>query len=591
MSGKPKSARNGQPSNSVFLDTLNYLIFKCETSFMVLLFAFASAVMAVLGVSHCTFVTGLSDFRPGGKHTVGLYSLAVYDENGGPDLLGCVNFPEDVNMDAYFRLSRAAGAISAACMMGSFLILIRTILWAPSRMQWTVARFGLLVATVSSVLTFAIKSSSHCQETDCKLAGMGIVTIFNAFIMAGLALILWIEPPPVRPLFVYWSEEHYIAGRDTVAIGEMNRPEFVSSQDIFDRASSQGSDAGVGEDGAGDLVFPNSQGSVFSQVSVQDSLVSSTQNMVHRYSSFRFALLGTFGLAWLLSVLGIRHCTFLLVGREEQHTDMYMGVGLYTRAFYVGDDNVGCIAHSDANKSHFDGYFQASRVLGAVASLLLCVAFLVGIAQLFSNLAKVELWLFVRFLLPCAFVAEALMFLVYASDLCNGNDGYECIPGAMGYTVMGNLTLLFTLCAVCCVLPPPSSPVFTRFRREEEEEEFSLASSKRKKIKSMLPPPNSHLDSVDEEEESSVESEADGHGNARSTQPSSLESQLSTESNVNVRVEVSNGERKTIREITQPDGSTTMTTTIEDLSEEQDLESEMNGYGSQQKESAPYYMT
>eukprot|EP00522_Entomoneis_paludosa_P008105 CAMPEP_0172451490 /NCGR_PEP_ID=MMETSP1065-20121228/9523_1 /TAXON_ID=265537 /ORGANISM="Amphiprora paludosa, Strain CCMP125" /LENGTH=583 /DNA_ID=CAMNT_0013203453 /DNA_START=121 /DNA_END=1872 /DNA_ORIENTATION=- len=571
-------------ADQTFMDTVHYIIFKCNTSVMVLLFALISTIMAILGVSYCTFVTGLSDFRPGGKHTVGLYSLAIYDDAGeGSNLLGCVSFPEDVQFDFFFRMSRAAGACMAACMTGTFLLLIRNIVWAPSRTQWNLARLGLTLATVSSVLTFALTTSDHCDDTDCRLSGIGIVTVFNTFIMAGLALIICIEPAPTHPWFVYWSEEHFIANRDTLALGELNRPEFVSSQEL--ERSSQGSD--------GDLVFPNSQGSVFSQISVQDSLVSTTKKAVHSHRLFRYVLLSSFFVAWLLSILGIRNCTFILVGQEDQDSSMYMGVGLYTRAYYVGDDKVGCIAHSDANKDHFDGFFQSSRVFGAVAALLMSVIFVVGIAQLFSNMAKIELWLFVRFLLPCAFISEAAMGLVYFSEICNGTDGYQCVPGAIGFTVMANLTLMFTLCSACCVLPPPSNPLFARWRAEEEEDEFSCtqsltpssSSQQSKKIKSMLPPPTSKLGVLDEAEES-VASEEDFEKKGQSSAASTTSS-VSPSSSVSVRVEVSNGERKTITEITQPDGSRAMTTDIEDLNDV-DLNGDTGGF---QNDQEPYYMT
>eukprot|EP00527_Entomoneis_sp_CCMP2396_P006691 CAMPEP_0198146644 /NCGR_PEP_ID=MMETSP1443-20131203/30523_1 /TAXON_ID=186043 /ORGANISM="Entomoneis sp., Strain CCMP2396" /LENGTH=525 /DNA_ID=CAMNT_0043810677 /DNA_START=75 /DNA_END=1652 /DNA_ORIENTATION=+ len=522
--------------------------------------------MSILSVSHCTFASGVSGIRPGANHTVGLYGLAVFDRKDNENMLGCVNFPEDVEFDLYFRMSRIAGATMASCMTATFLILVRTIVFIPSRSLWNVARAGLSLALMASVLTFAVTSSDHCKKIECTLSGVGIVTVLNCFIVAGLNLIICIEPCPTSPWFVWWTEEHFIANRDTLALGDSNRPEFASSHDI--ERSSQGS----------------AQSSALSeQFSVQDSLVTNANNRLHRFSRFRFGLLGLIFVSWILSILGIRNCTFVLIESPDSASSVHLGVGLYTRSYYVNNEMVGCIAHSEEEKDNFGALFHISRVFGAVSALLMSAVLLVGTTQLFTNLARVEVWLFVRLLLPCVLVAEALTGLIFYSDLCTGNDSIQCVPGGIGYAVMGNLILLFILSVSCCLLPTPSHPAFARWRAEEEEADFSTV-SRSKNIKSMLPASNNRLGVLNEVDESEEEWGLEGLARTNSYLAGTASYLTGKEvKEVIIRIETSNGERKIVKEITHQDGTKTITTNIEEL---HDIA--LNDYSDEKRDTEPY---
>ena len=547
---------------------INFLVFKTNTSLLILLFSFISATMSIISVSHCTFVKGAIDIRPDrSEYTVGLFSLAIFDKEHDEDFLGCVIFPDDVEFDDYFRISRIAGTFMATCMTCTFFVLVKTIVFGPTRVLWNACRLGLVLSTAASVFTFAITSSDHCTEDNCSLTGVGMMSVINSFIMAALSLILCIEPTPSNPWYIRWTEEKFLANKDTLALGGTNRPEFVSSEEI-ERSSQASAQTSV----------------VSEQFSVQDSLMSIATGGLQTSAKLRFGLIGLFFLSWLLSVLGIRNCTFVMLGSEEASFATYMGVGLFSRAYYIDNEFVGCIEHSDERKEDFDPLFHVSRVFGAVAALLMSAVLLVGILQLFTNLARVETWLFVRMLLPCVLVTQGLTGLVFYSDTCNGNDATHCVPGFIGYTVMGNMVLLFVLSVFCCCLPTPANPVFSRWRPEEEDEgedksqpgsEAVPPMTTTKKVKSMLTTSKkSKLGVVREGHEPLEEWGMEGLTRTHEIMgDSSTTSETHSVKEVIIKVETSNGERKIIKEIIHHDGTKTLTTSIEELEDE--LESEL----------------
>ncbi|KAL7578870.1 hypothetical protein ACA910_006845 [Epithemia clementina (nom. ined.)] len=677
-----------------------------------------TTILSILTVSQCTFVkTAASshlasyssnhnnnpkdDWVP--LHQVGLFRWAVVDvQDSNHQVLGCVAFPDEQSslhfgMDGHYRLSRAAGVMTATIMTATFVLLLYIIVFQPPSPTeerrrspistvshssastatsteapsssvsnnlcwrfglWQAVRLGSATATLFTLLTFAILSSRFCQDMDCHLSSIGILTAFNVFGMATLTVLLCLEPtPPPTPWLQVWSDAHHFGGGDaegtttttTVAEAhngrqrrwsplnsvarshERNRlehggtatnssspslPNFWSSSEnvgsegsssnsinknneeevhrwkrrigkgnplssLFSKLSrnnnnnstttTTGNEDAVAdvpdvvddrEDDESDLksqcsangsivgyfkksTFDTAPASAFSwdnwsfSSSVQQALVSSADIHNRWQRSFCFRLLWLVALvaAWLTSVLGVRNCNYLQWGAVKSH--LTLGLGLYTRAFYLSPqpDMMGCIAYSASAKDNdFDHFFQAARVFGAVTALLMSVVVVACLAQCFTRIGcRMEVWLFVRSLLPFAAVSQALTHLVYSSDLCttrtpvtvphsssssssetgDEDDDVRCIPGAMGYAILFNVLLIAVLSLLCCWLPPPSNPIFIRFQKTERDEELESAArstttmrrstsdcGSRKVIRSIKPRKNTPLGTILDEQES-----------------------------------------------------------------------------------------
>ena len=597
-----------------------YVMLRCNTYVTLLVFSCLTTILAILSVSHCSFVIGIDHLAQDNQpHMIGLFSWAVLDPRDYNKILGCVAFPPHVQMDAHFRLSRVAGTIMTVNMTGTFLLLLWTILFhqrgpTSTFWLWKCIRSGMVMATVSGLFAFTILQSDHCSETDCELSNVGVATAFNVFLMASLTLIVCLEPPPHTPWLELWTDNHFIDRdqkpdslarchvKDQIQFGgptpsSSNDDNSRSFQDIEEewkaaaekkRVSSvammrsvkkESREENEDDDDDFDVKSQSSAGSIVgfffnstvphaasslptsrtattatedsircqnvSFGDVHESLVGASQhnNRLQHSLAFRLCWLMSLAGAWMMSVLGVHNCTFLRWGGVED-TSLTLELGLYTRAFYMdgkGKHGAGCIAYNsrkDAGKE-FDNVFQAARVFGAVAALLMSIVLVLTMAQCLSKLCcRLEMWLFLRSLLPFAALSQALTMLVFSSDLCSRttfgpptalsleerdaenteSNVLKCVPGAIGYTVMVNVVLILSQSLICCWLPPPSNPIFARFRDEfghdenedgKEEEHEVFTSPNTKMIRSIKPSKTSRLGTIMDEQES-VASETDG---------------------------------------------------------------------------------
>ena len=516
------------------------------------------------------------------------------------------------------------------------------------------------MATISSLLTFAVLQSEYCQETECGLSSMGLAAICNVLLLASLTLVVWLEPAPQgQPWLQLWNSHNNnnteeeeeedqplveredttddngssnrqavdAAGAPTASCsgreedcstassgvqqgepvednkdtsnddyqwtnpgGRFNRlvtqirmtlrtaaapqsQEMTDSSRIHTNENGNDDDDDDNDDESDIRSQTSATGSIvgyYKQSSFASSRSSSSEscfslwilptsttslwsgdaplsyNRWQQSLTFRVIWLMALLAAWLVSLLGVRNCTFLQWGDVYSHRTM--GLGLYTRAYYMNShpDMVGCIAYPRHRNNHqqtddlLDPVFQAARVFGAVTALLLSVVLTLCLVQCVSRLAcRLELWLFVRFLLPFAAISQALTHVVYRSHLCRPElnssssamlltsmhqhessedqaqehlDG-RCTPGALGYTILLNVLLLVLLSLLSCWLPPPSHPIFVptssssssqaarRPRRSRSQKRKST-----KVIRSIKPPKNSPLGTIvdEREEEDSV---------------------------------------------------------------------------------------
>ena len=99
---------------------------------------------------------------------------------------------------------------------------------------------------------------------------------------------------------------------------------------------------------------------------------------VQNVRSFRILMMTLVTIAWAVSVIGVHHCTFILVGPSAGERGDFSGLGLFSRAAYYKGDLIGCLAYPDETTSRFDQAFQAARTFGVMTALIMSYPRIVG---------------------------------------------------------------------------------------------------------------------------------------------------------------------------------------------------------------------
>ena len=566
-------------------------------------------VFCILSVSRCTFLVQQNSLVEQNLE-MGLFSRAVYDEDG--DLLGCVSYTDHSAdfIDNMFKVGRAFGIIAALCTSIVFLFTSVSILFLPKGCEilWSAARFYSSAGCIGQMFSFFVLNSSHCQseEHSCKLSSVGKLAVFNILFMGALTIKLFLEPQPKKP-WICWYQDGMEEGtlvatyqspsrdprrKETLSTVDPFTAEFVASEeDDTDRDMTnnddneepmlemelEGTDHRKNKGGAC-AVSVGSQGS---RISVQESLTSKLG--IQSLKSFRLVFTCLVAIAWIASVIGVQNCTFMLVGPSEGEKSDYSALGLFSRATYYKGELIGCLAYPDEAISRFDQSFQSSRIFGTITAFLMTSVFTMSFTLLFVQIAKDEIWLVMRVLLPCATISQILVFFGYRTKTCTMTDLIECRPGGAGIMVIINIFLMVTLSIVLILVPPPPSPVFRIFGKNEVYPRQSEPPNKTKSAvngisstqthsptspqftnsrrprRLMTPIPESHSKELSGGSESSFHS---------STGPKKAVRIAEETETISVKVEFSGNEKKTTKTVTHADGSRTITTTIEEIDED-----------------------
>jgi hypothetical protein len=519
-------------------------------------------VFSILAVSHCNFVTTEG-------HTLGLFRAAQYDGNG--NFLGCLSIEEsEIEIDGLFRNARAFGTLTALLSTASFVLLLFSITFHPSNILWVAIRIMLSAATVFSMFVFTVVGSSFCSEEECRISGVGILNIFNTFLLASLSTVTFIDTPPEHPIFTVWTDDLFTQDKDTlVSDGEGAFPEYFSREDARRIAEAIASDGGDSVDILemeivdGEPQFVNGGRSVLSdQPSIQESMMIALS--LQRSKAFRYSVVAMIVLMWSLTIFGVRRCTFIDVSAKADPNSQKFGMGIFSRAVYQEGEMLGCLAYQDEAKGDFSFGFKVSRVAGTIAAFLMTAVLLCGVLQLFTTIAKELGWLFIRTMVSVSLVFQLLTFVAFRSEICTKSDVIECSIGGAGKMAIFNSILLLGFVILSCILPPPANPVFARWRppvdddgQHQDDQHHRNLTERGIAIMEKGRPIDSKLSVVQEGDETDTEMNsevcADDVPMAQGAET------------IIVRVEFGPGEKKTIKEIVHPDGSKTITTTIEDV--------------------------
>jgi hypothetical protein len=533
---------------------------------------------------------------------LGLFSKAVYDIDG--DLLGCVRYISN-DFDYMFVVGRALGIITLTFSTFTFVIICIALFFKPklTPVLWSLIRLLPVCATLSQIFTFMVLGSEQCEGEGCSLSSAGVAAVLNVFVLSTLSVMANLVAPPTNPWFVWWSDDVFAATRETLVRPDERYGEFVSSDEAAKHnvSSRTAIDMMQGMEDVNlqdeELPAPSvSDDSVHTATSIHESLASSTE--LRKRKGLQLITFTMILLSWVISLVGVKRCTFILIGPIGGGPSDYSGIGLYTRASYNMDDMIGCLAYTDSVNDDFDATFQAARAFGAVTALLMTTVLLISLVQLFTHVGSAKAWYVTRALLPSAVICQALVFLAYRTEMCTSSPEFiECIPGGAGIIVIINIVLMVGLSIFTLLMPPPSNPIFAVYRVKRNDEahggcsttsSLPMASGEARvtastsKAASLFTLQEEELDSGEDTESDSLEDYESREKIvkiapiARTSGDVKISPIAKTlgepEETITISMEFTNDEKKTIKTITYPDGSKTVTTTIEELYEESESE-------------------
>ena len=580
-------------------------------------------ILALVGTFHCSFLmlerTDSSSTLT--REGLGLFSTSIYDMDD--NMLGCVAYGQgDAAMDGPLRAARAFGMMGTLSLSIALILVTLVQLFledSPAsrdagtgsvrnassktanailhlqrhRMTlWSVATCLFFGAFLCELMTFVVFGKSICNAEDitCRTGAASILSIGNLLLLPVLPALMYAVPPVATPLFL-WNRN--AAGK----LGQSSRtanPHIPSLEEIdfkFEILSIQPSSAladSVYQGGPVDLdELDDERDNVVVMEGIEcvakDHLNNPTrrttvrqtwhQQIVQKYFAMgrhpRTRAIVAIGLcmSWVFTIVGVTGCTFMLVGVDGQDRDDLGGLGLFHRAFYKNDDLLGCIAYPPAGNTQFDGPFQVGRAFGIVTLVLLTTSlasFVVLHGFIKSSPRKnIIWWITTQLTLPVALVSQLVTFASFETQSCTHSERMDCVPGRAGVFAVLSAILLLPLTVMIFFVPCPKAPLFRvrptppklrsqKFVKSQAEAYKHLESQQKHKSdmeETMSPPISSPEPTGGSTEEGS------------DTDSSSIQQQPISCKTV---VEEGDGKRTIRKEVLHADGSTTITTTVEE---------------------------
>ncbi|GKY90953.1 hypothetical protein MPSEU_000068100 [Mayamaea pseudoterrestris] len=549
-----------------------------------------ATLFSILALTQCSFMientqnvsssAGLVD-----KIQVGLYSRSIYDNDTGAKL-GCVQYTDHDDFDSMLKAGRAFGTFTALFSCTSLACLLTVLCCLPRRsgkLLWSLGKYLLMTATVSQMFTFfALGSDYLCQVSDCKLTGVGILSSFNVIILGTAAAMYYLESVPTTAWLAWWQESPTHHLERTTTPKASNKRVNLQNKYAYDRSHAKAARATINAcpEAAMEELDPYNLPPSFA---IEAAGRNSNANTIMGWRSqriFRITLLCLFLVSWLLSIIGVQRCTFMLVGPSNGSQDNFSGVGLFSRGVYYRGKLIGCVDYPHATRMDFDAPFQAGRIFGGVTAFLMTFICLLKLWQVFAHRARREIWLMIRLLLPCATFSQLLTFFVYKTETCSMNDLVDCVPGKLGVWVILNVLLMVSLCVIVISVPPPDGPLISivdasKFLPVNSSTVSDHAPSKVFRSKDHLPEPKGMNISQQAGREAQLQDEAaisnsyrGGASHVPSERIVNIQPLDADVEKITVTVEYSGNEKKTIKVLTHPDGSQTITTTLEEIDDD-----------------------
>ena len=206
-------------------------------------------------------------------------------------------------------------------------------------------------------------------------------------------------------------------------------------------------------------------------------------------------------LVWIFAMVGTFHCSFLMLERTTESSNIREGLGLFSTSIYDMDDNLlGCVAYGKGDAA-MDAPLRAARAFGMMGVLSISMAFVLTSsvqlfledtpcvsatdttslrntspnALLFLQGHRKTLWSIATCLFFGGFLCELMTFIVFGKGICNADD-MSCRTGGASILSILNLLLLPVLSAVMYAVPPVATPLFL-WRRDIIDENLLQCTS------------------------------------------------------------------------------------------------------------------
>ena len=271
-------------------------------------------------------------------------------------------------------------------------------------------------------------------------------------------------------------------------------------------------------------------------------------------------------LSMIFAYVGLIGCEFVLIapqaGFQISSSDSSRGYGFYHRMIYdVNNKKTGCLAYEHVLKKDYlsDSAWKAGRAFGILTAMIMTInVMLLGMVLLFVHRNRLLLWRLVKALLIVTFLTQLFTFSVFASDVCKSFQDIPttCQAGSSSKIAAVNVFVLLSLIVISFLVPPPSHPMFRRW-----DSTYPTDLTEHKHVIST----GENLDEIEIlAKDTSLEDYEDTE-----LRPYGA-TQDSNEIDTLMIQELGPDGRRTTKEITHPDGSKTVTETIETVLEEDD---------------------
>jgi hypothetical protein len=286
----------------------------------------------------------------------------------------------------------------------------------------------------------------------------------------------------------------------------------------------------------------------------------------------------------VLSIFSIERCTFgvanattdpsAFVNATANPSAHIRAWGLFTTPVYNVNGHIqGCIPH------HSSMELEASLKTAQAFGILLVVSattIFVGLSlvQFFLEWGTLTIYYSIRVLLPCAFVCQLLAFASFGSKFCDeivvelgegkGTVPATCTPGTAGIVAIFNMVAMMMMMMLMNAVIPPEHPMFQLYGTGNSV--TVIGNQCGRKNQDMYDHPKRPR--YQSNRQSTKRGRASHHPRD-SSKRRQMEQYTMREpqrpGREKIRTTIVNGPniRKAIKEITHPDGSQTITTTIE----------------------------
>lgn len=252
-----------------------------------------------------------------------------------------------------------------------------------------------------------------------------------------------------------------------------------------------------------------------------------------------------------MTIVSVSHCSFFKIGNENINYHSLDNKGLFREAFY---DNVhsyrGCLSYADS--AEWSGSFKAARAFGVLTAISMTLAvIMVTFLILFATDHDLRqlLLLLLRIILPFALFSHLMIFTVFSVDECQ-IDGIKCPPGPVGIVAILNIAVLLTPTFLVFLTPPPTHSIFVPFWEVKKPRQVSFADDPRDMTRSRSPTQRFRTPSPTKQ---------------RRVDPETPRTDIEDDDDnvVDLKIEQVDGGIRTTRTVTRPDGSKTITYSIE----------------------------